>query len=187
MPLREELGASVAKSIDVLAVAHWLYFVLAVLERFPINGQYWAAYLCQMFCDDREVSDPCCSLWSGKRQEIVQVMGVRDSEIQHLTPAALSVCVWISPCKFLCLLCTLPSLNPLGPKAPTCKGRTGISCPPAELKLSPGHWCKSLHISLSSPRFSYLPNSTSPLCPLSHPLIPAWVRVDSKLAHSGRI
>lgn len=80
MPLREELGASVAKSIDVLAVAHWLHFVLAVLERFPINGKYWAAYLCQMVWWQGSVWPLLQSLKWKERQEIVQIMGVRNSD-----------------------------------------------------------------------------------------------------------
>ena len=101
-------------------------------------------------------------------------------------PLLPSMSVWISPCKCVRLLCTLPDqvsalAEPSGPWAPTCKSGRGISCPPAETKLSPREWCKSLHFLLFTPLFFRpLTFSTSSLCPLSHPLIP-----DGKLPHTA--
>lgn len=92
----------------------------------------------------------------------------------------------------VCLSCTLSNQEsalsePSGPWAPTCKGRIGISCPPAETKVSPRQWCKRLHISLPQqphPPLPFLPLTFSPPLiprPSAHPLIPAWVRADGEL------
>lgn len=96
-------------------------FVLAVLMRCPINDS--------LLCD---CLNPVAAF--EVKRETTDIPDYVCMRLEHLTPPP---CVSGYPhATFLCLRCTPPSLNPLGSKALTCKGRRGISCPPAKTTLA---------------------------------------------------
>lgn len=83
---------------------------------------------------------------------------------------------------FLCLQSTpprhLPSLNPSGTDRSNLRGQDWNFLSSGRATLRPGYWC--LKMSLPTPTFHSFLSAPSPLWPLSHPLITAWVRVDSE-------
>lgn len=150
------------------AVAHWLHFALAVGVKCPINGNYWAAYLC------RNVPWWQGSVWLvlqslkwNEKLEIVQIMcacNCRNPVPDLCWPTCVCLVTASQRHAFIVHIALL------GPKTPSCKNRIGISCHPTETKLNEA----SASTSHYPPAFSMFPTfSASALCPIPSSL-PGW-------------